>query len=78
MKLVSRAGGDPIPSVSWTVLTADGEKVFSSNRLTPLLVLAEGSYEVTVRNGDTFYRKAFDVSAGKNGYIEVRLDLDKV
>ncbi len=78
MKLVSRAGGDPIANVSWTVLTADGEKVFSSDDLTPSLVLAEGSYEVNVRNGDTIYRKAFDVSAGQNETLEVRLDLDKV
>ncbi len=78
MKLVSRAGGDPIANVSWTVLTADGEKVFSSDELTPSMVLSEGSYEVNVRNGETIYRKAFDVSAGRNETVEVRLDLDKV
>lgn len=78
MKLVSRAGGDPIANVFWTVLTADGEKVFSSDELTPSMVLAEGSYEVNVRNGDTIYRKAFDVAAGQNEALEVRLDLDKV
>ncbi len=78
MRLVSRAGGDPIANVSWTVLTNDGEKVFSSDELTPSLVLSEGTYEINVRNGESFYRKAFEVSAGQDETIEVRLDLDRV
>lgn len=78
MRLVSRAGGDPIANTEWTILTADGAKVFTSNSLSPQLVLSEGEYEVNVRNGENVYRKAFTVSPGKNSTIEVRLDEDAV
>jgi hypothetical protein len=78
LRLVSREGGPPIASTQWTILTADGAKVFSSNSISPQMVLAEGEYEVNVRNGERVYRKVFNVKAGDHTRIEVRLDEDAV
>ncbi|MEL6751805.1 MAG: hypothetical protein AAFO70_06970 [Pseudomonadota bacterium] len=76
MRLVSRAGGDPIANTAWTVLTADGAKVFSSRSVSPGFVLSEGEYEVNVRNGEQVYRKSFTVKSGSNQRVEVRIDSD--
>ena len=73
MRLVSSLGGDPVANTAWTVLTQDGEKVFQSTSVSPGLILAEGTYEATVRNGEKDYRKTFRVSPGKNIRVEVPL-----
>ncbi len=73
LRLVSQSGGDPIANTAWTVLTEDGEEVFSSNSVAPSLVLAEGGYEATVRNGEKTYRQPFNVRPGQRQRVELLL-----
>ncbi|MEO0545881.1 MAG: hypothetical protein AAF035_02940 [Pseudomonadota bacterium] len=72
MRLVSRSGGDPIANTSWEVFTQDGEKVFSSSSIAPVLILAEGVYEAAARNGTRTFRNTFTVTPGQNIRVEVR------
>lgn len=74
LRLVSHSGGDPIANTAWTVFTQDGEKVFESHTVSPSLILAEGTYEAAVRNGDRDFRKTFEVKPGKNARVEILLD----
>ncbi|MGI9366690.1 MAG: hypothetical protein ACR2O8_16020 [Rhizobiaceae bacterium] len=74
LRLVSSPGGDPIANTSWSVFTQDGDNVFSSRSVSPFLILAEGTYEAVVRNGEDDYRKTFEVQPGQNGRIELLLD----
>ncbi|MEO1397305.1 MAG: hypothetical protein AAFU56_00370 [Pseudomonadota bacterium] len=72
MRLVSRVGGDPIANTSWDVFTQDGEKVFSSSSIAPIVILAEGVYEAAARNGTRTFRSTFTVTPGQNIRVEVR------
>ncbi|MEL6734862.1 MAG: hypothetical protein AAFO98_03125, partial [Pseudomonadota bacterium] len=72
MRLVSRSGGDPIANTSWEVFTQDGEKVFSSSSIAPILILVEGVYEAAARNGTRTFRNTFTVTPGQNIRVEVR------
>ncbi|MEL6948056.1 MAG: hypothetical protein AAFO73_10530 [Pseudomonadota bacterium] len=72
IRLVSRTGGDPIANTSWTVFTADGEKVFMSKNIAPSLILAEGVYEAAAQNGNRTFRSTFTVKPGQNIRVEVR------
>jgi len=74
MRLVSRIGGDPVANTAWAVFTEEGEEVFKSNSVSPSLILAEGVYEASVRNGDRNFRKTFEVKPGKNIRVEVLLN----
>ena len=74
MRLVSQIGGDPVANTSWAVLTEEGEEVFKSTSVSPSLILAEGTYEASVRNGDRNFRKSFVVEPGKNIRVEVLLN----
>lgn len=73
LKLVSKAGGVPVANTAWTVLAEQGAKVFESQSNAPSLVLAEGRYEASVRNGDEVYVHNFEVKAGQNADVEVLL-----
>lgn len=73
LRLVSESGGDPVANTAWTVFTQDGEKVFDSRSIAPSLVLAEGEYEASVRNGERTLRKPFQVEPGKNIRVEILL-----
>lgn len=74
LKLVSRQGGDPIANTAWTILTAQGEKVFESTVAAPAIVLAEGQYEASVRNGDKTYIHDFDIKSGRNQNLEILIE----
>lgn len=74
LRLVSQSGGDPVANTAWTVFTQDGEKVFESQTVSPSFILAEGTYEAAVRNGDRDYRKTFEVKPGKNARVEILLN----
>lgn len=74
MRLVSQAGGDPVANTAWAVFTEDGEKVFESTSVAPQLVLAEGIYEATVRNGTRDFRQTFEVTPGQNIRVEIKLN----
>ena len=73
LKLVSKEGGDPVANTAWTVLTDQGEKVFVSNTVSPSLILAEGAYEASVRNGSVTYVHNFEVKSGEDRDVEVLL-----
>ena len=66
--LVVKAG-----EVTEAVLQHRGE-VFKSTSVSPSLILAEGTYEASVRNGDRNFRKSFVVEPGKNIRVEVLLN----
>jgi len=74
LRLVSRPGGDPVANTAWSVFTQDGDKVFASRSVSPFLILAEGTYEAVVRNGDDNYRRTFAVRSGKSARIELLLE----
>ena len=74
LKLVSKQGGAPVANTAWTVLAEQGAKVFESDSNAPTLVLAEGRYEASVRNGEEIYVHNFEVKAGGNAEIEVLLN----
>lgn len=71
LRLSSSAGGPPVANTTWTIFTTQGQKVFETKRLTPTLVLAEGSYEAVAVNGARTLRHPFDVEAGEPLDIEV-------
>jgi len=71
LKFVARAGGNPLANTAWTVLTDESEKVFESNSVSPSLILSEGIYEASARNGAKTYIKNFEVKAGQNATVEV-------
>jgi len=73
LRLVSKFGGDPIANTSWAVFTEDGEKVFESNSIAPIMVLAEGNYEAAVRHGEDAVRRTFQVKTGENIRVEILL-----
>ena len=72
-RLVSNSGGDPIANTAWSIFTEDGEKVFESHSVAPSVVLAEGTYEAAVRNGDNDFRKTFKIQPGFNARVEILL-----
>ena len=74
LRLVSQIGGTPVANTSWAVFTKDGEKVFESRTVAPSLILAEGTYEAAVRNGDKSFKKVFLVTPGKNTKVEILLN----
>ena len=74
LRLVSRSGGDPVANTAWDVFTEDGEKVFSSRSIAPSLILAEGTYEAAVQNGDNTFRRTFSITPGQNTRIEILLN----
>ena len=74
LKLVSRKGGAPIANTAWTVLTGQGENVFESTLVAPVIVLAEGLYEASVLNGAKTYVKEFEVKTGEDEELEVLID----
>lgn len=71
MKLVSKKGGAPIANTAWTILTEEGENVFESKLIAPEIVLAEGTYEASVRNGEETYIQELNVKTGQDQKIEV-------
>ncbi|MDD9910311.1 MAG: hypothetical protein OXR62_11545 [Ahrensia sp.] len=74
LRLVSQFGGDPIANTAWSVFTDDGEKVFESTNIAPVMVLAEGTYEAAVRHGDDAVRRTFKVTSGENIRVEIMLN----
>ncbi|MGI9355589.1 MAG: hypothetical protein ACR2PF_10575 [Rhizobiaceae bacterium] len=73
LRLVSKFGGDPIANTAWAVFTEDGEKVFESTSIAPVMVLAEGNYEAAVRHGNDAVRRNFKVVSGENIRVEILL-----
>ncbi len=74
LRLVSQVGGSPVANTAWTVFTKDGEKVFESHTVSPSLILAEGTYEAAVRNGENSYKKIFLITPGQNARVEILLN----
>ena len=74
-KLVSEAGGEAIADVDWTVKTSDGETVFSELGAFPTTVLAEGTYLVLAKRGDSVFNREFEVMPGIARDIDVLTDV---
>ena len=77
LKLVEAEGGEALANTQWTVLTPAGDILHNSVGAFPSIILAEGSYTVYARHSDTNYTRDFEVEAGIDRDVEVRLtDID--
>ncbi|MEO0637190.1 MAG: hypothetical protein AAFY73_11130, partial [Pseudomonadota bacterium] len=74
LKLVSRAGGEPIANTKWSIQTESGEEVFSSSQVQPELILAEGSYVAVAQNASTISTLQFQLQAGDEQKLELLLE----
>jgi hypothetical protein len=77
LKLVEDEGGEALANTQWTVLTPAGDILHNSVGAFPSIILAEGTYTAFARHGDQNYNRDFEVEAGIDRDVEVRLsDLD--
>jgi hypothetical protein len=77
LKMVEQEGGEALANTQWTVLTPAGDVLHESVGAFPSIILAEGSYTAFARHSDQNYTRDFDVEAGLDRDVEVRLsDLD--
>ena len=70
-KLVTKPGGEPLADTAWSFLTEAGDAIKESATPSPTLILAEGTYSLVVKNGETIFTKDFIVSSGINETFEV-------
>jgi len=70
-KLVSSEGGEAIADVEWRVKDSSQKTIFSKLGAFPLVILAQGDYEVIAKVGSDVYNRAFQVQAGPPREIEV-------
>jgi hypothetical protein len=71
LKLVNERGGEALANTEWTVLTPGGDVVKESIGAFPKVILAEGEYRAIARNDGRTYERAFRVTTGIDGEIEV-------
>jgi hypothetical protein len=71
LKLVTERGGEALANTEWTVLTPGGDVVKESIGAFPKVILAEGEYRAIARNEGRTYERAFRVTTGIDGEIEV-------
>ena len=71
LKLVGERGGEALANTAWSVLTPGGDVVKESIGAFPRVILAEGDYRVIARNDGRVFQRAFKVSSGVDGEIEV-------
>jgi hypothetical protein len=71
LKLVGESGGEALANTAWSVLTPGGDVVKESIGAFPRVILAEGDYRVIARNDGRVFQRAFKVSSGVDGEIEV-------
>jgi len=77
LKLVEAEGGEALANTQWTVLTPAGDILHESVGAFPSIILAEGSYTAFARHGGQNYHRDFEVEAGLDRDVEVRLtDID--
>ena len=60
LKLVEEEGGEALANTQWTVLTPAGDVLHNSVGAFPSIILAEGSYTVYARHGETNYTRDFE------------------
>ncbi|WP_414833403.1 hypothetical protein [Afifella sp. YEN Y35] len=73
LKLVEQEGGEALANTRWTVLTQGGDTIHESVGAFPHIILAEGTYTAVARHDDTTYARDFEIKAGMNRDVEVRL-----
>ena len=71
LKLVNERGGEALANTEWSVLTPGGDVVKESIGAFPKVILAEGEYRAIARNEGRTYERAFRVTTGIDGEIEV-------
>jgi hypothetical protein len=71
LKLVTERGGEALANTEWTVLTPGGDVIKESIGAFPKVILAEGEYRAIARNEGRTYERAFKVTTGIDGEIEV-------
>ena len=71
LKLVADRGGEAFANTAWSVLTPGGDVIKESIGAFPRVILAEGDYRVIARNEGKVFQRAFKVSSGVDGEIEV-------
>ncbi|VAW14763.1 hypothetical protein MNBD_ALPHA12-845 [hydrothermal vent metagenome] len=70
-KLVSKAGGEAIADVEWSVKDSSRKTIFSKLGAFPVVILSQGDYEVIAKVGNDVYNRAFQVQPGAPREIEV-------
>ncbi len=70
-KLVSKEGGEAIADVEWSVKDSSQKTIFSKLGAFPVVILAQGDYEVIAKVGNDVYNRAFQVQPGAPREIEV-------
>ncbi len=70
-KLVSSVGGEAIADVEWSVIDNSQKTIFSALGAFPVVVLAQGDYEVIAKVGNDVYNRAFQVQPGAPYEVEV-------
>lgn len=70
-KLVSSVGGEAIADVEWNVIDSSQKNIFSALGAFPVVVLAQGDYEVIAKVGNDVYNRAFQVQPGAPREVEV-------
>jgi hypothetical protein len=71
LKLVTERGGEALANTEWTVLTPGGDVSKEAIGAFPKVILAEGEYRAIARNEGRNYERAFKVTTGIDGEIEV-------
>jgi hypothetical protein len=71
LKLVTERGGEALANTEWTVLTPGGDVIKEAIGAFPKVILAEGEYRAIARNEGRNYERAFKVTTGIDGEIEV-------
>lgn len=70
-RLASEPGGEAIADVEWTLKSDDGTTIFTDLGAFPATALAEGTYTVLAKQGETVVNREFEVKSGPSQEIEV-------
>ena len=70
-KLVSRAGGEALADVAWSIINTKAETVKESAGALPMHILAAGRYAVLAKHDGKTFRVEFTAKAGDSTIVEV-------
>jgi hypothetical protein len=71
LKLVSDKGGEALANTAWSVINPGGDVIKESIGAFPKVVLSEGEYRAIAKNEGKVYERAFSVTNGVDGEVEV-------
>lgn len=71
LKLVSDKGGEALANTAWSVINPGGDVIKESIGAFPKVVLSEGEYRAIAKNEGKVFERAFTVTNGVDGEVEV-------